>query len=212
MEITMKRIACVGLAVVLASAWLAAAAPRAPSAGRTAENDPDSKEMRDYRLSIDNIQKYVAASKALAGDPSAVVCFKNNPPGNAKTFAEGDKIIASYGRAAADISGAGLKPHDFLVMTGASFVMLPPDVNPSARPRIICPASIGSVEGANCWLRARSQTHGRSSVAPTKRIVPRWSVLCKGPAACGITPMAAVSTGKRHAGRPRGSELPSRGQ
>ena len=119
----MKRIACVGLVVVLASAsaWLAAAAPQAQSPRRTAENDPDSKEMRDYRLSIDNIQKYVAASKALGGDPSAASCFKDHPPGNAKTFAEGDKIIASCGRAAADISGAGLKPHDFLVMTGALF-------------------------------------------------------------------------------------------
>ena len=112
----MKRIACVGLAVVLASAWLVAG-PR-QAAKRTAESDPDLIEMRDYRLSMDNIQKYVAAYKALAGDPSAS-CLKNNPPGNAKTLAEGDKIIATCGRAAADISGAGLKPHDFLVMTGA---------------------------------------------------------------------------------------------
>jgi hypothetical protein len=52
---------------------------------------------------------------------------------------------------------------------------------------------------------------GRPSVATTERIVPRRSVLCKGLAACGMTPMAAVSTGKRHAWRPSGSELPSRG-
>lgn len=114
----MKRIAYVGLALVLASAWLAAAAPQAPSPRRTAENDPDLKEMRDYRLSMDNIQKYVAAYKALASDPSAS-CLNDHPPGNAKTLAEGDKIIASCGRAASDISGVGLKPHDFLVMTGA---------------------------------------------------------------------------------------------
>jgi hypothetical protein len=121
MEIIMKRIACAGLAVVLASAWLAAAASQATRPRQTAENDPDLKEMRDYRLSMDNIQKYVGAYKALAGDPSAASCLNEHPPGNAKTLAEGDKIIAGCGRASADISGTGLKPHDFLVMTGALF-------------------------------------------------------------------------------------------
>jgi hypothetical protein len=118
MKMILKRSGFLGLILAVASATLAAATPQARAQRATPDNDPDMKEMRDYRLSLDNIQKYIAAYKALASDPTAV-CFKNNPPGNAKTLAEGDKIIAGCGKAAADISGAGLKPHDFLVMTGA---------------------------------------------------------------------------------------------
>jgi len=113
----MRRITYLGLGFALAIAGLAAA-PQASSHRQTGENDPDLKEMRDYRLSLDNIQKYVAAFKAMAGDPTAT-CLKNNPPGNAKTLAAGDKIIAGCGRATADIKGAGLKPHEFMVMSGA---------------------------------------------------------------------------------------------
>ena len=113
----MKKIA--GLALVLAFAGAPfAAAQQASRHAQTSENDPDLKEMRDYRLSLDNIQKYVAAFKALSNDPTAT-CLKDNPPGNAKTLAEGDKIIANCGHATADIRGAGLKPHDFMVMSGA---------------------------------------------------------------------------------------------
>lgn len=113
----MTRIA--GLALALAFAGAAFAGAQQPGHhAKTAGNDPDLKEMRDFRLSMDNIQKYVAAFKALSNDPTAT-CLKDNPPGNAKTLAEGAKIIANCGHAAADIRGAGLKSHDFNVMTGA---------------------------------------------------------------------------------------------
>ncbi len=104
------------LAMMLAAA--VTAAPQGARAKRTADNDPDLKEMRDYRLSMDKIQKYVAAYKAVVKDPTAT-CLKDNSPGDAKTLAEGEKRIASCGRAGADIESAGLKPREFLVLTGA---------------------------------------------------------------------------------------------
>ena len=113
----MTKIAGLALALIFAGIAIAGAQQTGRRA-KTAENDPDLKEMRDYRLSMDNIQKYVTAFKALSSDPTAT-CLKDNPPGNAKTLAEGDKIIANCGHAAADIRGAGLKPHEFMVMTGA---------------------------------------------------------------------------------------------
>jgi hypothetical protein len=113
----MMRIARLTLALAFAGACIAGA-QQAGRHAKAADNDPDLKEMRDYRLSMDKIQKYVAAFKALSNDPTAA-CLKDNPPGNAKTLAEGDKIIANCGHAAADIRSAGLKPHEFLVMSGA---------------------------------------------------------------------------------------------
>lgn len=112
----MKRIALLELAF-LGLTLAPTAAPQATAAKKTPANDPDMKEIKEYRLSIEGIQKYVAAFKALVADTSAV-CLKEAPPGNAKTLAEGEKILAGCGHAAADISGAGLKPREFLVITG----------------------------------------------------------------------------------------------
>lgn len=104
----------------LATAVFAVAALAAPPATkhvrRTLENDPDLREMRDYRLSMDKIQRYVDAFERMKANPSAQ-CL--NSPGNAPTLNDGEKIINACPAAANAIRAAGLKPREFLVLTGA---------------------------------------------------------------------------------------------
>jgi hypothetical protein len=100
-------------AMVLAGGC-ATAQPRAKKA-----DSPDVKEMRDYRLNMDAIQKYINSFKAISKDPAAKKCFDNSAPGNAPTLDAGEKIIDACPPAVADLKAAGLKPREFLIITGA---------------------------------------------------------------------------------------------
>jgi len=97
---------------------LAAAAVASPQARKRA-NDPDMREIRDYRLSLDKIQHYIDASKAMQKDPAAAACFKDKPPGNQATIDLGQKQIEGCPAAVADLKAAGLTPREFLVLTGS---------------------------------------------------------------------------------------------
>lgn len=80
---------------------------------------PDMKEIRDYRLSLDVIQRYVTAVTKASADPGAKKCLENSPPGNAPTLDAGEKILNSCPAAVAIIRSAGIKPREFLLITGA---------------------------------------------------------------------------------------------
>ncbi len=97
---------------------LIAASAGAQSRAKKADS-PDVKEMRDYRLSMDVIQRYIRAMKTVGADPVAKKCFENNPPGNAPTLDAGEKLINACPAGVADLNAAGLKPREFLVITGA---------------------------------------------------------------------------------------------
>jgi len=99
-----------GILLLCASAW---AQPRAKAA------DPDLKEMRDYRLNMDVIQRYMNAMKTASNDPGAKKCFENNSPGNAPTLDAGEKLLNSCPAAVTVIKAAGIKPREFLIITGA---------------------------------------------------------------------------------------------
>jgi hypothetical protein len=97
---------------------VAAAAVASPQAKKRTD-DPDMREIRDYRLSIDKIQKYIDAMKAVQKDPAAAACFKDKPPGNQATIDLGQKQIEACPAAVADLKSAGLTAREFLVMTGS---------------------------------------------------------------------------------------------
>jgi hypothetical protein len=80
---------------------------------------PDIKEIRDYRLNMDVIQRYIKAFKIASTDPGAKKCFDNNPPGNAPTLDAGEKIMNTCPPAIADLKTAGIKPREFLIVTAA---------------------------------------------------------------------------------------------
>src|SRR5579875_2968606 len=82
-------------AAVLVAAGTAAAQPRAQA------NDPDAKEISEYRLNMGVIQRYAAFVKKAGDDPACRKCFDNNPPGKAPTL------------------DAGIKPREFLILTAA---------------------------------------------------------------------------------------------
>ena len=106
-----------GIVGLLAIAILAAA-PQSNGA-RDRGNDPDLKEIRDYRLSFDNIQRYVAATEAIAKDPAVAACFKDKPPGNTPTLDEGQKQLESCPPAVTDLKAKNFTPREFLVITAA---------------------------------------------------------------------------------------------
>jgi len=99
------------IAVILLSAGFAAAQPRG-----NATNDPDLKEIRDYRLNMDIVQKYIRVAKAATADPAAKKCFDNNPP---TSLNAGEKMITACPPFAAHLSAAGVKPREFLIITAA---------------------------------------------------------------------------------------------
>ena len=82
-------------------------------------NDPDLKEMRDYKLSMDVIQRYVVAVKKAGTDAAAKSCFEKNSPGDAPSLDAGEKLIAACPAAVADLKSAGLKPREFLIITAS---------------------------------------------------------------------------------------------
>jgi hypothetical protein len=102
------------LGVILLGAAGAGAQSRAKKAV-----DPDLKEIRDYRLNIDIVQKYIRSFQIASTDPAAKKCFDKNPPGNAPSLDEGEKIMNSCPAAVADLKTAGLKPREFLIITAA---------------------------------------------------------------------------------------------
>jgi len=55
----------------------------------------------------------------VSADPGAKKCFENNAPGNAPTLDAGEKIINACPAAVADLKAAGIKPREFLIITGA---------------------------------------------------------------------------------------------
>jgi len=103
------------IAAAVLSTALLSAAPQ--TRAKNATNDPDLKEMRDYRLNMDVLQKYVNAYKAAMSDQKAQACFKNSPPGNAPTLDKGEKMITDCTAAVAALKSAGLKPREFLIIT-----------------------------------------------------------------------------------------------
>ena len=84
---------------------------------RKRADSPDLKEMRDYKLSLDAVQRYVGAIKTLNADPAAAKC--TNSPGNAPTLDEGEKLLNACAPAVAAVKAAGLKPREFLILTAA---------------------------------------------------------------------------------------------
>ena len=113
-----KIVACAGAAVLL----LVVAGVAAPQAGQRGNppDDADSKEYRGYRLTMDNVNKFVAASKAL------VKLSHDNPElekemesqSDARTIEDAVKTTEKYPAVTAAIKGAGLTTRDFVVMTG----------------------------------------------------------------------------------------------
>jgi hypothetical protein len=102
----------IGMAAMLAAAFLGAA-PQ--SAKRT--DSPDMKEIRDYRLTMDNIQKFIAAFKVISKDEAVKKCEAANNAGNATTLDLGQKQLESCPAAVADLTSQGLKPREFLLLT-----------------------------------------------------------------------------------------------
>lgn len=103
-----------GIVAILASGALGAA-PQ--SNGARAAASPDLKEIRDYRLSMDNIQRFAAAYQSMAKDDAVAKCFKDKPPGNAPTLDAGQKLVEACPAAVAALQAKGLKPREFLVIT-----------------------------------------------------------------------------------------------
>ena len=58
----------------------------ATAQSRAKKDDPDLKEIRDYRLSMDIVEHYIRAVKTGSADAAAKKCFDNNPPGNAPSL------------------------------------------------------------------------------------------------------------------------------
>jgi hypothetical protein len=85
---------------------------------RKKADDPDVKEMRDYRLSMEVIQRYMNAVKVIGADSAAKKCFDKNSPGDAPTLDAGEKIMLACPAGVADLKTNGLKPREFLVITG----------------------------------------------------------------------------------------------
>jgi hypothetical protein len=86
---------------------------------RSKKDDPDLKEIRDYRLNMDVVERYIRAVKSGSADPAAKKCFDNNPPGNAPSLDAGEKIINACPAAVSDLKSAGIKPREFLIVTAA---------------------------------------------------------------------------------------------
>lgn len=105
--------------VVLTGAILLAAASAAAQSHAKKADDPDTKEIRAYRLNMDVIQRYVTAIKTVGNDPGAKKCFENNSPGDARSLDAGEKIINSCPPGVAALKTAGLKPREFMIVTAA---------------------------------------------------------------------------------------------
>jgi len=103
------------------STWMGAlllSAVAAPAQSKKADT-PDLKEIRDYRLNMDVIQRYLQVFKTINSDAAAKKCFENSAAGNAPSLDAGEKLINACPPAIADLKSAGVKPREFLVVTAA---------------------------------------------------------------------------------------------
>jgi hypothetical protein len=82
---------------------------------------PDRKEIHEYRLNMDVVQRYLGAFKLISNDAAVKKCFNNDAPGNAPTLDIGEKRLSGCPAAVAILKPAGLKPREFMVITGALF-------------------------------------------------------------------------------------------
>lgn len=103
------------IAVLVVGGMLAAVGAFAQSGG---QGSADMKEIRDYRLTMDNIQRYLNAFKVINNDAAAKKCG-DTAKNDAKTLNDSEKALKSCAAAIADLDKAGIKPREFLVMTGA---------------------------------------------------------------------------------------------
>jgi hypothetical protein len=65
------------------------------------------------------VQRYLNAFKLVSNYAATKKCFENSPPTNAPTLDAGEKIVNSCPAAIGILKTAGVKPREFLVMTGA---------------------------------------------------------------------------------------------
>jgi hypothetical protein len=91
------------------------------SANQDRGDDPDLREIRDFRLTMSNIQKFVTATKAIKGDKASVRCMEDKSPSNAPTLDAGEKILNGCQEAVAAIRKAGVAPREYLLMSAAIF-------------------------------------------------------------------------------------------
>lgn len=107
-----------GIAVLLLGA--AGMAMQQPARQRNPPDDADSKEYRNYRLTMDNVTKFAEASKALVklshDNPSLEKSMESQA--DAKTIEEAVRTTERFPAVTAAIKSAGLTPRDFVVMTG----------------------------------------------------------------------------------------------
>jgi len=102
----------------IAALLFAAGAAVAQSSAKKVDS-ADLKEIRDYRLNMDNVQKFVRVVKAGMNDEGAKKCFHDNEPGNAQSLDAGEKVINSCPAAVTLLKANGLKPREFLVALAA---------------------------------------------------------------------------------------------
>ncbi len=81
----------------------------------------DSQEIRAYRLNMDVIERYMSAFKLISNDADAKKCFKNSTSGNAPTLDAGEKRLNACPVAVGILKTAGIKPREFMVLTGSLF-------------------------------------------------------------------------------------------
>lgn len=114
------RFATMTVAAFLLLCGTALANPQAGPPGKPGPDDADAKEYKSYRLNMDNVNKFVGASKAL------IKLSHDNPAlekemasqSDAKTIEEAVKTTEKYPAVIAAIQSAGLTTRDFVVMTG----------------------------------------------------------------------------------------------
>ena len=68
----------------------------------------DDKEMRDYRLTMEKVQKYVTAATAIQADSKATRCMKENELSSAPSLDAFEKKFNNCPSAVAIVKGAGL--------------------------------------------------------------------------------------------------------
>src|SRR5205814_2926799 len=91
-----------------------------PQTRRSRADNPDLQEIKNYRLSMDKVDKFGAASQSLRTlakkDPSIKSAMSRD--GGPKTIDEGAKRMESqYPAAAAAIQNTGLNVREYLLMT-----------------------------------------------------------------------------------------------
>lgn len=95
-------------------------APAASSGENSAQSDADANEYKSYRLTMDNVTKYVAASKAI------IKVMNDNPTikkeletqREVPTIDEAVKTTEKYPEVNAAIESSGLTTRDYVVISG----------------------------------------------------------------------------------------------